>query len=94
MKKVDTKKEFKLFRDTYDAWGESLSLQFEIAAELWWRGEVPAHWGYSPGATDDPRDPEAYYTILLAQETTEDLTAFGNVLARHVRLLAHMGCSY
>lgn len=91
---MDIKKEFKHSRDASDPWGESINLLFQVAAELWWRGECPSHWDYSPGAASDPREPEDYFYELIEKETTGELVAFGNLLERHVQLMVHMGRSY
>jgi len=94
MSVMDTKHDFKLFRDTHDSWGSTMGLWFSIASELWWRGEVPAGWDYSPGAASDPRDPDDYFFELIYNESTEDLISFGEVLQRHARFLRFKGCDY
>lgn len=91
---MDTKAEFKQFRDASDPWGSSIGLLFQIAAELWWRGECPGHWDYSPSMASDPREPDDWYFDLIERETTDDLVAFGDVLERHVRLMVYLGHSY
>lgn len=92
---MDTKTEFKLFRDKYDPWGSAMDVFFPIASELYMRGvDIPSQWGYAPGLTDDPRDPENYYTDLIINESDNDLLEFGNLLHRYTNYLDRAGCSY
>jgi hypothetical protein len=79
----------------YDPWGTAMAALFDVAAELWWRGEdVPAHWEYSPGMVDDPRDRDSCFYELATETDTETLTQFGNLLERFVRNHDRVGNSY
>lgn len=86
---------YKETHDTYDPWGAAIVAFFGVAAELCHRGEsTPAHWQYSPGMGDDPREPEDYLFEDFEQADTEDLIQFGNVLERYTRNLDRTGKSY
>jgi len=81
--------------DSYDQWGSAMAPFFDVAAELWWRGEcVPSHWQYTPGMASDPRDPESYFFELAGDSTNDELIYAGNVLERYTRNLDRRGLSY
>lgn len=89
----DLKQEYRLQSDSYDKWGSAMNALFDVSAELWWRGEfIP--WDYSPGATDDPREPNSYMAEVSADTDTDALLAFGRVLDRYTDQLRRADLDY
>lgn len=77
-----------------DPWGVVMGHWFDVAAELWWRGEVPASWGYRPGAVGDPRETDSPFADFIREVPSESLVEFGNVLDRYSRMLRAAGKDY
>lgn len=83
------------FMGNYDMWGTSMQAWFDVASELWWRGEaVPDHWEYSPGCADDPREPDSYLSEYCGELDTETLIKAGNILCRYTAVLEKHGEGY
>jgi len=71
-----------------------MSWLFNIAAELWHRGECPAEWEYSPGAASEPRELGEPVPDYLVDVDTDALVQFGNVLQRYRSKLVVAGEDY
>lgn len=78
----------------YDPWGSCLECWFDVAAELWMRDAVPATWDYSPGAAEDPREAESYWSDWFREIPTDALVTFGNLLDRYSNKLRAAGKDY
>ena len=92
---MELTKLYKESADTYDKWGSAMGAFFGAAAELSHRGEsTPHHWQYSPGLSDDPREPDDYLYADFAATDTDDLVKFGNIMERYTRNLDRIGESY
>ncbi len=91
----DIKQEFKMFSDKFDQWGEAMSLHFDVAAELFARGDdIPSQWVYSAGLAVDPRESDTYFAPMVADCPSDDQTRLGNLLSRYTRRLEAAGQSY
>lgn len=78
-----------------DKWGEVMSAWFECCAHILHKGgSFPAHWGYRPGATNDPRDKENYYFSLFRKCSLIQLLTIGWFLCRLEGFLRKKGLSY
>ncbi len=78
-----------------DKWGEVMGAWFECAAHLWVRGEdVPYHWQYRPGATNNPTDKESYYYSIFKKCSNRQLLIIGNFLERLSNFLKRGGLDY
>lgn len=89
-------KEFKLMRDNHDLWGEAMGLRFDIAAELFTRGEnIPASWEYSPPMViGDIREYDSYWYEILETMPVNALVKAGNILERYDAILRKHDLDY
>ena len=95
MTKTELLKEFKLTTDwRRDPYGSALSTLFDVAAELWWRGECPPEWEYSPGAAVDPREHDSEWAEISRHNASEPLIEFGSILNRYTSMLRLAGRDY
>ena len=85
--------EFKILSDPHDKYGEAMELLFCASAELSWRGEYVL-WEYSPGACDDPREPDSAYFTYFKDESTENLQRIGLLFDRYLDFLKLNGYGY
>ena len=87
-----------LYKETHDSgdpWGSAISAFFDVATELWWRGDdIPDAWQFRPGAVTDPRNLESYLYPDLSVVDSDDLLQFGKTLERYTRNLDRTGKSY
>ena len=74
--------ELRMAWDSGDAWGSCMGLLFDVAAELYWRGEGPPDaWEYRPGAAGgDPREKDSYTAGCCEDAATSDLLSWGEAL--------------
>ena len=88
--------DYKLSHDPGDAWGSAMGAFFDLAAELYNRGDdIPDEWGYRPGAMGgDPRDSDSYNFELFDTADTADLERFGALLHRYTDFLRAAGRNY
>lgn len=94
--KKDLVAEFRIAEDWRDdPWGTSMSVWFQVAAELYARGtKIPFHWNYTAGASNDPREPESYWFDVLQDCESDTLREFGNMLFVYSRKLSALGYDY
>ena len=91
---TEYKHELRLLDLKYDPWGTTMAAWFDVAAELWTRGETPLEWDYSPGVASDPREPENHFFNMFKAENTGTLILLGNLLERYTRQLTRAGKDY
>ena len=94
MKLKDFKNELRLLLPS-DEWEVAVDAWFECAGHLWLRGEhIPYEWKYSPGATDDPTEPDSYFHELFETADTNELFDIGAFLFRYCQYLKYKGLNY
>lgn len=82
------------YRDPGDAWGSVMGTFFDVAGELWNRGDGPPDaWEYSRGAMGGPAE-VSDCVPWEAETSSETLEAFGNVLLLFRERLVEQGRDY
>ena len=78
-----------------DEWDGAMGALFSIASEMFMRDlDIPSEWGYSPGMTDDPREPESIEFEACKEASDSDLEETGKMLNRYLDILKKQGKDY
>lgn len=88
--------EFRMDGPRHDPYGHCMSAWFALAAEMFERGLcIPDAWQYRPPPmARDVRDPDDWWTSVMAQATDEALEKFGEAMRRLYEICKAKGLDY
>ena len=89
---------FTIWDDHYDRgdpWASTMSPFFEVAEELYRRGEeIPESWEFRPGVGVNEREPAFPWSTIFHDMSSEELRTFGNIVEMQSDLLKAEGKDY
>lgn len=90
----ELKSELMMSFDSYDRWGSAMSMFFDVAEELYRRGEdIPEEWQFRAGA-GGVGEPETYEAEIINDADSADILRLGRVLHQYTNMLKRAGESY
>lgn len=87
--------DFNMDYDSGDPWGSVMAWRFEIADELYRRGdEIPAEWEYRPGAGGPDKDGDEFMAPPIKAIDSAGLRVFGNLMLNFANVIKAAGQDY